>query len=130
LPGGDPPMRRKHGMCPKAAGSQELTFDRRAFIQATAAVTGLTALGTTQTLAQGAAPRTAPGQPTFGMPGPFPGRVIEVRDPNSVQDGVPQLDAVRKMIARGITTLTGIREPVEAWRSMVTSDAGAGIKVH
>src|SRR5262249_56633464 len=47
-----------------------------------------------------------------------------------VQAGVPKLDAVRKMIARGITSLTGIREPVDAWRSMFSSDDVVGIKVN
>src|SRR5262249_18308548 len=61
-----------------------------------------------------------PLKPTAsGMPGPFPGRVIEVRHPGSVAaDYSVDADAVRQMVDRGLTELTGAdaRYPDEAWR--------------
>jgi uncharacterized protein (DUF362 family) len=83
--------------------------------------------------APGAAPASPPGREpvAYGMPGPFPGRVIEVRDPESVAaDHSVNAGAVRKMIDRGMTELTGADHPVEAWRSFFGPDDVVGIKVN
>jgi uncharacterized protein (DUF362 family) len=66
----------------------------------------------------------------LGIPGPYPGRVVEVQHPGSVRDGVPNLEAVRAMVARGMAALTGIADPVEAWRSMFEAGDVVGIKVN
>jgi uncharacterized protein (DUF362 family) len=85
-------------------------------------------------MAVGAAPAGAaaaePAARALGIPGPYPGRVVEVRHPDSVRDGVPNAEAVRAMVSRGITGLTGIAEPVEAWRSLFEAGDVVGIKVN
>ena len=69
--------------------------------------------------------------PGFGMPGRFPGRVIEVRDPGSVRaDYSIVADAVKKMMDRGMCELTGADHATEAWRSFFQPDDRVGIKVN
>src|SRR3954451_21944797 len=84
-------------------------FDRRAFLRATAAVVGLPALGAV------APPDRDPiGQDRRppGIPGPYPGRVVEIHHPRSVRGGAPDPELVRVMVSRGMAALTGIAEPV------------------
>jgi uncharacterized protein (DUF362 family) len=115
------PRGKHRESCPAA-------FDRRAFLRTAGALTALAALGEAQAHAFGAA-APAPGN-LPGMPGRYPGRVVEVQDPNSVTDGVPNAEAVRAMVQRGVAALTGIDEPVEAWRSMFEKGDVVGIKVN
>src|SRR4051812_17584471 len=103
-------MRPNHKPCRESA-RRGVVVDRRAFLQAAAGAAGLTLTGA-------APPAERATTRQLGIPGPFPGRVVEVRDPASVRQGVPDAQAVRRMIARGMVELTGIAEPVEAWRSM------------
>lgn len=66
-----------------------------------------------------------------GMPGRFPGRVIEVRNPRAVTPAnTIDADAVRGMIDRGICQLTGADESPEAWRSFFSPSDVVGIKVN
>jgi uncharacterized protein (DUF362 family) len=95
-------------------------------VSAGVAAAGLSALGERALGYEG--PRVDKGM--LGIPGPFPGRVVEVQKPGSVTDGVPKLEAVRAMVAKGMTALTGITEPVEAWRSMFEPGDVVGIKVN
>ena len=67
-----------------------------------------------------------------GMPGPYPGRVVRVRsaaclDPASRATNAA---AVREMMARGLSSLTGERTVLEAWRKFFTKDDVVGIKVN
>ena len=67
-----------------------------------------------------------------GMPGPYPGRVVRVRsaaclDPASQATNAA---AVREMMARGLSSLTGERTVLEAWRKFFTKDDVVGIKVN
>jgi uncharacterized protein (DUF362 family) len=119
-------MRQRSHPCPTSP-QDSLAFDRRTFLQATASVAGLAALG--------AAPAPAEAQAQaarkdLGMPGPYPGRVIEVKHSDSVRDGVPNPDVVNRMVGRGLSALTGIDEPVEAWRSLFQPGDVVGIKVN
>jgi hypothetical protein len=109
--------------CPQASSP---AFDRRGFLEAAAALAGLSALG------PGAARADIPGQkePAPGLPGKFPGRVVEVRHPGSCPDGTPVPEAVDRMVKRGIAALTGIDEPAEAWRSLFGRGDVVGIKVN
>jgi len=66
-----------------------------------------------------------------GMPGRFPGRVIEVRHPHAVNEAnVIQGPAVRRMIAKGMCDLTGSDQAPDAWRSFFTRSDVVGIKVN
>src|SRR5579859_1080456 len=71
-------------------------------------------------------------KPTLAMPGPFPGRVIEVNRPGAVRaaDYSIDPDAVQAMMARGMCELTGTGHPVEAWRRFFEPGDVVGIKVN
>jgi hypothetical protein len=67
----------------------------------------------------------------FGMPGPFPGRVVEVRHPGAVSpEHVINPEAVRTMMDRGMCNLTGSDSVTDAWRRFFRSDDVIGIKVN
>jgi uncharacterized protein (DUF362 family) len=67
---------------------------------------------------------------TFVLPGPFPGRVIEVHHPGCLVDGKPSRAAVGAMIASGMTNLTGAPDPTAAWKRFFTAGDVVGIKVN
>jgi uncharacterized protein (DUF362 family) len=100
---------------------------RRSFLHASAALGGLAALGPGRARGDDG---DAPRRDLPGLPGAHPGRVVEVRQPGSCPGGMPDPDAVRRMVARGISGLTGIDEPVEAWRSLFQKGEVVGIKVN
>jgi hypothetical protein len=65
-----------------------------------------------------------------GMPGPYPGRVIEVQHSGSVTDGQRNRAAVKMMIQRGMQQLVPESETaVDAWRSFFQLGDRVGIKV-
>lgn len=64
-----------------------------------------------------------------GMPGPFPGVVVGVEHPGSIVNGAYQAESVRKMMERGMTSLTGAPSWTEAWRSFFEKGDVVGIKV-
>ncbi len=65
-----------------------------------------------------------------GMPGPFPGRVIEVKHTGSVVDNKVLRGPVHDMIAAGMSFLTSSDDSVTAWRSMFERGDIVGIKVN
>jgi len=65
----------------------------------------------------------------LGVPGPFPGRVVEARNPAMIRDGRKDREAIRQTLARGMKELVGSDDAVEAWRSFVGPGAVVGIKV-
>jgi hypothetical protein len=68
---------------------------------------------------------------TYGMPGPFPGRVIEVRHPHAVNEQhVINADVVKSMMGRGMCALVGADHPSEAWRRFFQRGDRIGIKVN
>jgi uncharacterized protein (DUF362 family) len=119
-------MKPRSGCCPSSRQALS-SFDRRGFLQAAASLAGLSAVGAVPPSAH-AAEKAALA--ALGIPGPYPGRVVEVRHPDSVHDGIPNLEAVRAMVGKGMAGLTGIAEPVEAWRSMFEAGDVVGIKVN
>src|ERR1051326_2693312 len=69
--------------------------------------------------------------PQFAMPGPFPGRVIEVRHAAAVNErNEINAAAVSDMMARGMCNLTGADYPQEAWRRFFNANDVVGIKVN
>ena len=105
-------------------------FRRRDFLGTAAAATALHILGATAVSAQEKG-KTARGRSRgeLGVPGPYPGRVVEVRNPTLVKDGKRNREAVRSTLNRGLTELTGADSPVEAWRTFVQPGEAVGIKV-
>jgi len=66
---------------------------------------------------------------SLGIPGPYPGRVVEVAHAGSVSAGVRNREAVKAMIDRGMTELVGADDAVEAWRRFFQPGDRVGIKV-
>ena len=67
-----------------------------------------------------------------GMPGPYPGTVINVRSAACLSEDGLRIDAevVREMMARGMRELTGEKAVLDAWRRFITADDVVGIKVN
>lgn len=64
-----------------------------------------------------------------GMPGPFPGIVSAVEHRGAIIGGKYQADAVRTMMEKGITGLTGAPSWADAWRSFFEKGDVVAIKV-
>jgi uncharacterized protein (DUF362 family) len=67
---------------------------------------------------------------TLGLPGPYPGRVIEVRNPAMITGGVKNRAAIKETVARGMKELTGADDAVEAWRTFFEPGDVVGIKMN
>jgi uncharacterized protein (DUF362 family) len=66
-----------------------------------------------------------------GMPGPFPGRVVEVRHPGSViGESTINGDVVPAMMQRGMESLVGSDDVQMAWRRFFQRGDVVGIKVN
>jgi hypothetical protein len=65
----------------------------------------------------------------WSLPGPFPGRVVEVADPKAMPEGKADPAAVKAMVEKGITTLTG-KNLKESFGLFFTKDDVVGIKVN
>ena len=67
-----------------------------------------------------------------GMPGAFPGRVVTVHSPTVIDEVTEKVDVptVRSMIARGMSTLTGDKDPRDSWARFFTAQDFVGIKVN
>ncbi|MBM4068817.1 MAG: DUF362 domain-containing protein [Planctomycetes bacterium] len=67
----------------------------------------------------------------YAMPGPFPGRVVEVRHPAAVSPThVINRDVVRQMMDRGMRELVGADNPLDGWRRFFQRGDRIGIKVN
>ena len=67
-----------------------------------------------------------------GMPGRFPGRVVSVHSPSSIDEdsGVIDQEAVNRMIGAGMNGLAGTHDPREAWAGFFKPSDHVGIKVN
>jgi uncharacterized protein (DUF362 family) len=65
-----------------------------------------------------------------GMPGLFPGRVVEVHDSKSIVRNRVSQPVVRSMIERGMKELTGERSVPAAWARFVEPSDVVGIKIN
>ncbi len=66
----------------------------------------------------------------LGMPGLFPGRVVEVRDPNSITRNRVSQPIVRQMLERAMKELTGEKSAQAAWAKFVEPKDIVGIKIN
>ncbi len=64
-----------------------------------------------------------------GMPGPYRGRVIEVRHPGCIINGAYQAQPVQTMMRKGMMELTGAPSWTEAWRALFQKGDVVAIKV-
>lgn len=70
------------------------------------------------------------GHGRLGIPGPYPGRVVEVHHPNSIVGGSYQSGPVEQMVSSGMQELTGADSPIEAWRQFFAPGDVVGIKLN
>lgn len=102
---------------------------RRQFLASAAALPTLIGLNVSAAEPKAAQdPDGVPGK--LGLPGPYPGRVIEARNPAMIKDGVKNRDAIKTTLARGMKELTGADDDVEAWRSFFEPGDVVGIKMN
>jgi uncharacterized protein (DUF362 family) len=66
----------------------------------------------------------------LGMPGLFPGRVIEVRDPNAIVRNRVSQPIVRQMLEHAMKELTGEKSAQAAWAKFVEPHDIVGIKIN
>ena len=71
-----------------------------------------------------------PAKSALGMPGLFPGRVVEVSDSNCIVRNRVSQPVVRNMIERGMKELTGERSGAAAWAKFVEPSDIVGIKIN
>jgi hypothetical protein len=65
----------------------------------------------------------------LGAPGPYPGRVIEARNPAMIKDGVKNRAAIKGTLDRALKELTGADDAIQVWRSLFEPGDVVGIKV-
>jgi hypothetical protein len=115
---------REHpsGVCP----------GRRRFLALGAAAPALAGMSPSHISAQ--EPRTAAGKADpnakWGVPGPYPGRVVEVRHSQMIKNDVKNREAIHQATARGMIGLTGATDAVEAWRSLFEPGDVVGVKMN
>ena len=66
----------------------------------------------------------------LGMPGLFPGRVIEIRQPNAIVRNRVSQPIVRQMLERAMKELTGEKSAPAAWAKFVEPHDIVGIKIN
>jgi uncharacterized protein (DUF362 family) len=106
-------------------------MDRREFLAAMAAAPGLAAFQPRQVPRYRTVTRFKPA-PQPGMPGPYPGRVVTIHSPRCIDEATEKVDvpAVKLMIARGMTALTGDKDARDSWARFFNSGDFVGIKVN
>ncbi len=88
-----------------------MRIDRRELLTATLAAA---AAACSNRVAEG--PKTSASGSKLGIPGPYPGRVVEIHHPGSYIDDAYQPETVEQMMDRGMMELTHAEAPIEAWR--------------
>ena len=105
---------------------------RRRFLAVGAAAPALAGMSPSHISAQ--EPRTAAGKADpnaqWGVPGPYPGRVVEVRHSQMIKNDVKNREAIHQATARGMMGLTGATDAVEAWRSLFEPGDVVGVKMN
>jgi hypothetical protein len=66
----------------------------------------------------------------LGMPGLFPGRVIEIADQQAIVSNRVSQPVIRRMLDRALRELTGAQDVREAWSKFVEPKDIVGIKIN
>src|SRR5262249_4910878 len=77
-----------------------------------------------------AAANPAKADGPLGVPGPYPGRVVEVRNKAMIKGGTKDRAAIKASVARGLKELTGADDAVEGWRRFFGPGDVVGIKMN
>lgn len=105
---------------------------RRRFLTVGVAVPALA--GTSISYVSAQEPKAAAGQADlnqkWGVPGPYRGRVVEVRNPRMIKRNVKNHQEIREAVGRGMKELTGATDAVEAWRSFFEPGDVVGVKMN
>ncbi|RUL88529.1 DUF362 domain-containing protein [Tautonia sociabilis] len=102
---------------------------RRQFLAGAAALPAIAGARVSAQEPQAAAGAIGPDE-NFGIPGPWPGRVIEVRHPGMIRNDVKDRAAIGSALSRGMAELTGADDAVSAWRAMFEPGDVVGIKMN
>jgi hypothetical protein len=105
---------------------------RRQFLTAATTIPALAGMPLACVSAQepkAAAGKADPNQ-KWGIPGPYPGVVVEVRNPGMIRNDIKNRNAIRDTVARGMKELTGATDSVEAWRSFFEPGDVVGVKMN
>src|SRR6266516_3910863 len=116
-------------------------MDRRTFVKvgcigsASVLVQGLDPMVRAEKVPPAAPPIDLHGPPDYkpsplGMPGLFPGRVIEVRDPNAIVRNRVSQSIVRQMLEHAMKELTEEKSAQAAWAKFVEPNDIVGIKIN
>jgi uncharacterized protein (DUF362 family) len=70
------------------------------------------------------------GRSERSMPGKYPGAVVRVNNSQSVANGKIAADTLPAMLEAGICSLTGFKDPRDAWRQFVNPGEYIGLKVN
>ena len=114
---------------PQESRHAENLIDRRDFMKTAA----LGAIGASAALSMGDLFAALPQIPLSpdAIPGPFPGRVVEVVNPEVVKEHHQvDIQLLRKMMEKGMAELTGKTSLAEAWKMFISSDDVVGIKLN
>jgi hypothetical protein len=65
----------------------------------------------------------------LAVPGLYPGRVVEVKNPRMIRNGAKDREAIKASMDLGIKTLTGATDAVEGWKHFFEPGDVVGIKV-
>ena len=101
---------------------------RRRFLAGVASLPVLAGLHASAQEPKGAkGPKAPVGK--LGVPGPYPGRVVEARNPGMIKGGVKNRDEIKKSLDAALKNLTGSDDAVETWRTFFEPGDVVGIKV-
>src|SRR5258708_34577497 len=106
-------------------------MNRRVFLAAAASASALSAVDTRRVPDYRIVTKFKPS-PQSGMPGPYPGRVVTVHSPKCIDEETEKVDvpSVQAMIASGMTTLTGDKDPRDSWARFFNAQDFVGIKIN
>jgi hypothetical protein len=65
----------------------------------------------------------------LGAPGLYPGRVVEVKNPAMIRQGVKNRRAIKASLEKGLKELTGAPAAVDAWKKFFEPGDVVGVKV-
>ena len=107
-------------------------MDRRKFIAGAASLPTLTAWDNAKPIPEYRVVTKYKPASQPGMPGPYPGRVVTVHSPKCIDEQTEKVDVptVKEMIARGMTTLTGDKDPRDSWARFFNDGDFVGIKIN
>ena len=106
---------------------------RRHFLGMGAAIPALAA-GVSLVSVSAQEPKAAAGKADpgtkWGVPGPYPGRVVEIRNKQMIKNDVKNREAIHQATVRGMMDLTGATDSVEAWKSFFEPGDVVGVKMN